>query len=519
MGIILGVTLLVACFTVILIFKLSISRDDVSSIPGPPSKSWLFGNLLEFVLGLPSGKTEFGWMSKYGMVHRFKACFGQERLMVSDPTALRYILSNPTLFVKSPSHQLINLVAFGEGSLLHAKGEVHSRIRSVMNPMFSAANVRALTPILEKAAQDLSERWESVSGSVIDVYRAMHNTSLQAVGEGIMGHDIHGDTAFAASYANLVNSAAKRSNATILGDAILSRLPAATASILKNFPPPELRPFLDHRKMTSALATRLLNTKTEALRLGIEPEKDLFSVLVGENAELSSSKMTFEEIKNQFGTITVAGEDTTANTLVWVLFVLSQNPQWQDQLREEVYQAFADNSDSFLDYDRLPFLNALIKETLRFYSTVPHTERISAEETVIPLSEPITTSTGKVLNEVKLNKGRYVTIAIACYQRLTSVWGADANEFKPSRWMQGEAAQGASLGPYANLLCFLGGPRTCIGWRFAILETQVVLCELIRKFTFSLPDDVHLQPAYAITLVPVDGDGKSYLPLRVDRLE
>ncbi|KAJ6590624.1 cytochrome P450 [Mycena vulgaris] len=494
--------------------------DLIKDIPGPPSPSWLFGNLLELILEVPYGVFEFQWQKKYGSLYRTKGCFGENRLMISDPATLKHILSHPGTYMKSPQQQLINLTGLGQGSLLYVEGDVHRRIRAVMNPAFSAASVRALSPTLRKAAHEVSELWEALCDAqgpndVLDIYPSLHNTTLQAVGEGVVGYNFQADKDFAARYHNLVLIAADRSKFSVLTDGILPYIPKPVMNMILHFPPPALVKLLEFKGAIGALAERLIKDKTDALDLGVEPEKDLISVLVGSNSQ-STSKMTFAEIQDQFGTITVAGEDTTANTVAWSLYELAKSPDLQEKLRAELDEAGPADS---VDYDRLPILNALIKEILRLYSTVPQTERVAAKDSVLPLSEPITTASGKLITEIPVKKGQHLVIAISSYHRLTSVWGEDAAEFKPSRWLDGNiAASGASIGPYSNLLSFLGGSRTCIGWRFSLAEIQSILGELVRKFSFALPDEGDVQPTFAITLVPMAADGPK-LPLRVARLQ
>ncbi|KAJ7151161.1 cytochrome P450 [Mycena filopes] len=499
----------------------SARRDVVKDIPGPPSPSWLFGNLLQIILEVPYGVYEFQWQKTYGTLYRTKGCFGENRLMISDPATLKHILMHPATYIKSPQQQLINSTGLGLGSLLFVEGDTHRRIRAVMNPAFSAASIRALSPTLKKAAREVSEMWEALCDAqgpndVLDIYPSLHDTTLQAVGEGVVGYNFQADKDFALRYHNLVVIAADRSKMSVLQDGILPYIPKSLMSVILRFPPPALVKLLEFKSAIGVLAKRLITDKIDALELGIEPEKDLISVLVGSNSQ-SESKMTFEEIKDQFGTITVAGEDTTANTVAWSLYELARNPEFQKELRAELDEAGPDDS---VDYDRLPRLNALLKEILRLYSTVPQTERVVAKDSVLPLSEPITTTSGKLINEIPVKKGQHLIIAISSYHRLTSVWGDDAEEFKPSRWLDGNMpASGAfSLGPYSNLLAFLGGSRTCIGWRFSLAEMQIIISELVRKFSFALPDDVDVQRTFAITLVPMTADGPK-LPLRVTRLE
>ncbi|KAJ7275016.1 cytochrome P450 [Mycena rebaudengoi] len=509
-----------AVFLTVVLARLRRSRDPIKHIPGPPSTSWLFGNLLELILEVPYGIQEFKWQKKYGPLYRTKGCFGENRLMISDPATLKYILSHPGTFVKSPQQQLINRTGLGQGSLLYVEGEIHRRIRAVMNPAFSAASIRALSPTLKKAAHEVSDLWETLCDAqgpndVLDIYPTLHDTTLQAVGEGVVGYNFQADKDFAQRYHNLVVIAADRSKTSILTDGILPYIPKPVMNVLLRFPPPALQKLVEFKNAIGSLAKTLVKDKTDALDLGIEPEKDLISVLVGSNSQ-STSKMTFSEIQDQFGTITVAGEDTTANTVAWSLYELAKDPELQGKLRDELNDAGPDDS---IDYDRLPILNALLKEVLRLYSTVPQTERVTAKDSVLPLSEPITTASGELITEIPVKKGQHLVIAISSYHRLTSVWGDDAEQFRPSRWLDGKMpASGSSIGPYSNLLAFLGGSRTCIGWRFSLAEMQIIISEVVRKFAFSLPDNVAIQPTFAITLVPMTADGPK-LPLRVSRLQ
>ncbi|KAJ7804514.1 cytochrome P450 [Mycena olivaceomarginata] len=110
----------------------------------------------------------------------------------------------------------------------------------------------------------------------------------------------------------------------------------------------------------------------------------------------------------------------------------------------------------------MPLLNAFIKETIRFYPAMPLVERVALQDTTIPLADPITSSTGD-MRYIHVAKGQHVTLGIAAYQRLESRWGVDTHKFNPSRWIDETMSRRESVGPYANLLSFLGGSRTCLG--------------------------------------------------------
>ncbi|KAJ6454980.1 hypothetical protein C8R45DRAFT_767233, partial [Mycena sanguinolenta] len=75
-------------------------------------------------------------------------------------------------------------------------------------------------------------------------------------------------------------------------------------------------------------------------------------------------------------------------------------------------------------------------EVLRLYPAFPLSERVATEDCILPLSQPMETTTGVEISELPIKKGQCVYVAIASYKRLTSVWGPDAHELRPSRWLE-----------------------------------------------------------------------------------
>ncbi|CAA7268933.1 unnamed protein product [Cyclocybe aegerita] len=505
-------------FVTVLVYEFFKPKNAFGDVPGPISRSWIFGNMLELQLYSPYGQHEFEWQKQFGPVYSIKGCIREERLMVSDTTALWAILADTGDFRKSPQHQLINKEVFGNRSILYVHGEKHRHICAVMNPAFSTATIRARVSSLQACAQHLSEKWEarlesqSVAG-IFDIFQDIHETTLSGVTDAVMGYDVANDKEFTKAYKNLVITGAKRSKIAIVAHAVLLALPSWAIDVLKLFPPREFKTLLKHCHASQRRADVFLKSQIEARKLGIEPENDLFNVML--DSHKASAEVSLQEIKDQFGTITVAGEDTTANSIVWALYQLAKNPEYQKKIREEFVEAQESKRKEGLEfYESLPFLNALVKETLRFYSMVPYSERIAIKDTVIPVSQPITTRSGQQITQIPVKKGQYVQIAISSYHRLPSLWGPDAEEFNPVRWLDDRTKLGdKALGPYANLLTFLGGPRTCLGWCFAVLEMQIVLCELVRKFNLGLPENSIIEPAHAISLVPIHNRGNVELPL------
>jgi len=127
-------------------------------------------------------------------------------------------------------------------------------------------------------------------------------------------------------------------------------------------------------------------------------------------------------------------------------------------------------------------LNAVIKETFRFITAVPIFSRISAIDDVIPLSKPLVGRSGQLIEALHVPKGTRIEGSLTSFNYLEDIWGPDVNEFKPSRFLKPTptTVQGAMNG----IIPFITGPRMCLGWRFALLEMQVLIVELLDTFEF-----------------------------------
>ncbi|KAK7044320.1 cytochrome P450 [Favolaschia claudopus] len=493
-------------------------RNSIAYIQGPSAPSWMFGHMQQLLLAFRYGEHEFQWLKAYGSVYRLKGCLGQNRLMVSDPVALQYIV-NSAHFYRSPLKDNISYLLFGEKSVITATGSEHRRLRSALNVGFTSAAVRKYQPVFKRIAETISEELERNSEPMTDICPLLCTAALGAISEAIMGvpqKDLGQE--FVDDTIQIVKSSATQTNRDLLVDAVGFHLPGWFWRIVMRLPTATFNTARTVRSLATEIGGRIVREKIDATRKGLEINQDLFSRLVNPESPTESSKMLPEEdIVAHTALIVIAGLENTANALSFGLLELARHPEFQRDLRTEIHSSPRD-ADGNIPYDTMPLLNAFVKETLRLYPGLPLSDRVVVEDTVIPLGESICTRDGIFTNQIPVSKGQLVTIAIASYQRsLPSVWGNDAHEFNPYRWIKGAVHQGEAVGPYANLLTFLGGPRTCLGWRFAVSEMQIVFCELVGKFSFAETDTEATRPRFMTSLQPIAENGRKGLPLRIIR--
>ncbi|KAK0434851.1 cytochrome P450, partial [Desarmillaria tabescens] len=151
-------------------------------------------------------------------------------------------------------------------------------------------------------------------------------------------------------------------------------------------------------------------------------------------------------------TFVIAGHETTATTLGWLLYELSAHPEDQRKIWEEISQACLQNTKlSSNEYDSMPFLNAAIKENLRLHPIAPTLMRRAVQDDCLPLSEPIITKDGKILKGIPIPEGQTIHCSIYMYNRLPNIWGPDADQWNPNRFIGDRAQPRTLLGMYGNL--------------------------------------------------------------------
>ncbi|KAJ7188982.1 cytochrome P450 [Mycena filopes] len=524
---------LVCCYTTYRRF----TRISVADVPGPEPSSWLLGNMPQ-LFGGQVGEAEFKWQEIYGGVVRIRASFGEDRLLVTDPKALQYIYQTSGYRFHKQSERIELTRLIGGRGILWADGDDHKRHRKVMLPGFSSSEARALLPLFFSKAAQIGAKWKDIIGATAEQSAVLNITgwasraTLDAIGEAAFDYRFgameNANNVVGAAYSNvLMNTFGSPSDASLLALSMLQYVPRCARELLvDHVPSAGLKHIRYTAQVTTTVARELVASKSAALLQG-KGSRDIMSLLVKANAsENEKTKLNEDELLSQMRTIILAGHETTANSFSWAVLELARQPKIQSRLRSEIRSMerniHARGSYEFTpaDIESMPYLVAVVKEVLRFHPVSFNNFRQSATDDVLPLFRPITLRSGEVITELPVPKGMKVIISIAAYNRNKDVFGHDAHIFNPERWLDGSMHKPeAPVGAYANLLTFAGGLRTCIGWRFAVLELQAFLIELVGEFEFSLtPEAMRIRREACIVMAPtVAGQREKgiQLPLRV----
>jgi len=193
-----------------------------------------------------------------------------------------------------------------------------------------------------------------------------------------------------------------------------------------------------------------------------------------------------ELIQDELINILIAGRDTTASCITFAVYLLSQHPEVLQKLREEVQSVLAPSgtdspteetssarAPSLEDLRKMPYLRAVINETLRLFPSVPLNVRDNIAERVW---------TGRDGTRWYLPAGTSITYSLLHIHRSPKLWGPTSQQFDPSRFLPSDPRYQTYYAstPFV-FMPFNAGPRSCLGQQLASAEAGVFLCRLIQR--------------------------------------
>jgi len=444
----------------------------IPTVPGCPIWGQFFDIITE-ECGVPQRR----WHHQYGPYIRYFFPFGAERLSIAGEEGLRHMTQrNPYNYPKPVRAKKWMERILGEGVLL-AEGETHALQRKALAPAFSGPGIRALTPVFWEKAVLMSKVWkesfERQNKKVlsVEVLDWLNRCTLDIIGKAGFGYEINSLTER--------NNNVRRAYQLVFNFSPSARIQHGVQAfwpVTKHLPTQMNRDVEEARSIIIDKAMEILNARlneAENNRGG----KDILTLIARENKNIKASGeegLSFDEMRDQVMTFLGAGHDTTATAVTWALHLLAQHPEVQEKLREEIRKHFFflfeettrnDPKNWYHDPHKLPYLEKVCRESLRFIPPIPMTVR--------------QTVTDDQIGPYFIPKGTVIYMLANVTNRLKDFWGPTADEFNPDRWDElPDTAQGHAY------FTFLAGPRSCIGRKFAETEMKILLCALLSKYEF-----------------------------------
>ena len=398
--------------------------------------------------------------AELGDVVRFK--FGPIHYhLVNDPDAIKHVLvDNAKAYTKSRNYVGLKVV-LGEG-LLTSEGDAWRRQRKLAQPAFHKSRLDGFARSMASSTRDLLARWQAEGDAkTFDIHAEMMRLTFRIVGLTLFSTDVDDD-------------------ACEVGPALDIAMHWANAHAESFVPIPRFVPTPANVRFNRAMKTldRVVNGMIETRRHRENPGDDLLGMLMSAVDE-DGGRMSDRQLRDELLTMVLAGHETTANLLTWTFVLLSRHPEVAQRVREEAIAVLGSDRDPTLDdVKSLPYARMVLDEGMRLYPPAWTFERQATERDVI--------------GGYTVEPGHVVAISPYILHRHPAYW-ENPETFDPERF---SPARSQGRGKY-TYLPFGGGPRTCIGNHFALMEAQIILAMIARDYR------VDLDPSHPVVLEPV----------------
>lgn len=430
----------------------------------------------------------------------YRWLFNEPRVLVTTPKALGEVLVQRNYDFVKPERLRNGLGRLLGVGILLAEGDEHKvssnwkmrviildrvctntqqRQRKLLMPAFSFRHVKDLYPVFWNKSQEMTNQIlmsinsTPAAAPVIEIREWASRATLDIIGLAGMGKDFDS----LANPSNELNETYRQIFSSTRGAQIVQLLLGMLPHWLAvNLPLKRNDEIGNAIGTIKKVAKDLIREKRRNLEKGEAGGMDILSVA------MESGGFSDDDLVNQLMTFLAAGHETTASALTWAVYCLCKHPDTQKRLREELRTELPAISDpnaqiSSTEIDRLPYLNAVLQETMRIFPPVPLTLRETAHDTTIASHF--------------VPAGTTVTICPWAINTSTHLWGEDAREFNPDRWLGvGKANTGGAESNYA-ITTFLHGPRSCIGRDFAKAEFACLVASLVGRCEVAFEDEAY----------------------------
>ncbi|KAG7449852.1 fatty acid hydroxylase [Guyanagaster necrorhizus] len=441
-------------------------------IPQPPTVPFL-GNTRDLDRDVPI--QSFILLAKtYGEIYQLDLLGGRKMICVNSH-ALANEISDDKRFKKSfaPAlYQVRNLV--GDGLFTASGDDLYWGIaHRILMPAFGTMSVRGMLDDMKDICGQLLLKWERFGpDAIIDPAADFTRVALDTIAYCTMSYRLNSfytetQQPFIKSMVDFLKECFVRSKRPHLVQALMH---SATVKYEN-----------DQQIMRDVASSIIDDRKQNPI-----DKKDLLDLMLNAKDPKTGQGLSEENIGYNLLTFLIAGHETSSGMMTFTVYFLLKNPEKMRKLRDEIDEVLGGRPVEVGDFDKLPYLVAVMRESLRLGPT-------ASSRSAAPIED--TTLGGKYF----VKAGNSITIQTYLMHRDPKVWGEDAEEFRPERMMDGkfEALPPNAWQPFGF------GARACIGRPFAWQEVMLVLTSILQKFDLSLADPSYtLQISQALTIKP-----------------
>lgn len=396
-------------------------------------------------------------------------------IVSSDPDFIEHVLrGNRENFHKSDI-QVERMVEFQGMGLVNSHGETWLRQRKLVAKGFKPSRLRTLLPMQLEVLDDLMDRFhsEAVAGP-IDVHQQMVRFTLRMVGKSLFGRSMG------------------EGELEQIGQTISTIQAFIVRQIVQPYKIPWFRmsgQSARHQRLRID-ADQIVLRHIRDRRQGGSEENDFLKLLLETPYEDTGEPMSEAQVMIESLQLMVAGNETSSNSLAWVLYLLARHPEYIERIRAEIAEVNGDGPLTFEGIHGLTLTLQVLDEAMRLYPPFWMIDRIALKDDEVA--------------GIQIPAGSMVIPYIYGAHRNTAHW-SDPERFDPSRF-EGDKRKSAHSYSY---IPFGGGARYCVGKNMALMQMLMITAAIVRRYDFELEADEPVQMRPMMLLRP---DGS--IPMR-----
>lgn len=389
---------------------------------------------------------------------------GARTFLLNHPNDIGHVLvDNHTNYAKSDRLTSARGKRLVSAGLLSTSPQTHGPQRRILRPLFHRATIAGFAQTIARNTRTMVRRWREFE---VDIEEEMATLARQNILAALFSVDACGPDAY-------------------LADAIAVRQQYLEHIFGSLLPLPEYQPApvnLRYRRAIRQLDAYIY-ASIERRRSEPDPPDDLLSMLLAARYE-DGSPLTDKEVREEALTFSLTGYETVGEALTWTLHLLSEHPRVREQLEQEIAVVLGTRPPEPGDLPRLPYLSAVLWESMRLYPPTWIIVRVAVEDDVLPSGAGI-------------NKGDKLYLCQWVTHR-TERYFPNATRFDPDRFGNGPTL----AHPKHAYFPFGLGPRRCIGENFALMEANLVLATMLQNATLTTAPGQTIVPQAGLILRP-----------------
>lgn len=405
----------------------------------------------------------------------------QKIFIVNDPKLVKEVLVTKHHIYEKKSPQMIQALEplLGDG-LFISDGETWSSHRHIQTPLFHTGFVQNYSKIMVSTIIEVADEWANQESPTINALPEMGRLTAEIISRTLFGENLGKEKA-----AKVVKAFADYQSS-------IKQTPLSSFTDIPSW----TDKFSIKSHMAMRAAKKIHAVVDEIIDKAGERENQdtlVAHLLAANNGRDAKNSLSREQIRNEIIVLFMAGHETTANSLAWSWYLLSQSPDVEAKLHTELDEVLRGRLPSFSDVAKLTYTRAIFDEAVRLYPPVPILSRQASEDDTI--------------RRQQIPKGSLMLIVPWLLHRHEKLWDRP-NTFIPERFLAGSRNKPNKFA----YLPFSAGPRVCLGKSFGIVESVLSIAILAQRFRLTLPKGTELSHECRLTLRP-----KGNLPMTLEK--